>query len=112
MAAAIPKISLKIRVLRDAKTAGDWGKLYDESVKVQMVIDWSVQKAAAHTECGLQFERVEACVSEEALERRGTELDADDLSEMTVADLRDSFGRFLKVHCSSDAAGLDVASLL
>lgn len=54
MATARPKISLKIRVLRDAKTAGDWGKLYDE---VQMVIDWSVQKAAAHTECGLQFER-------------------------------------------------------
>ena len=62
MAAAIPKISLKIRVLRDAKTAGDWGKLYDESVKVQMVIDWSMQKAAAHTECGLQFELCDVAV--------------------------------------------------
>ena len=69
-----------------------------------MVVDWSIQKAAAHTKCSLAFERIEACLSEEALERHGTELDAEDLSEMTVADLRDSFGRFLKVHCSSDAA--------
>ena len=61
MATARPKISLKIRVLRDAKTAGDWGKLYDESVKVQMVIDWSMQKAA-HTECGLQFELCDVAV--------------------------------------------------
>ena len=105
MAPAKPKISIKIRVVRDARTAGDFGKLYDESVTVQTVIDWFMQKAAAAlTECSLEFERVDACLSEEALERRGTELDAEDLSEMTVADLRGSFGRFLKVHCSSNAA--------
>ena len=104
MATARPKISLKIRVLRDEKTAGDWGKLFDESVNVQLVIDWSMEKAAAQTQSRLEFQRVEACLSEEALERRGTELDAGDLSEMTVADLRDSFGRFLKVHCLTDAA--------
>ena len=104
MATARPKISLKIRVLRDEKTAGDWGKLFDESVNVQLVIDWSMEKAAAQTQSRLEFQRVEACLSEEALERRGTELDAGDLSEMTVADLRDSFGHFLKVHCLTDAA--------
>ena len=32
MATARPKISLKIRVLRDEKPAGDWGKLFDEIV--------------------------------------------------------------------------------
>jgi hypothetical protein len=51
-------------------------------------------------EHSVTLQRVEACSSEEAFERRGTELDADDLCEMTVADLRDSFGRFIKVHCS------------
>ena len=73
MATARPKISLKIRVLRDEKTAGDWGKLFDESVNVQLVIDWSMEKAAAQTQSRLEFQRVEACLSEEALERRGTE---------------------------------------
>ena len=53
MATARPKISLKIRVLRDEKPAGDWGKLFDESVNVQLVIDWSIEKAAAHAELRL-----------------------------------------------------------
>ena len=56
MATARPKISLKIRVLRDEKTAGDWGKLFDESVNVQLVIDWSMEKAAAQTQSRLEFQ--------------------------------------------------------
>ena len=71
MATARPKISLKISVLSDEKPAGDWGKLFDESVNVQLVIDWSMEKAAAQTQSRLEFQRVEACLSEEALERRG-----------------------------------------
>ena len=62
--------------------------IYDEAIKVQTIVDWSIEKAAAHMASSLSFERVEACHSEEALERRGTVLDADDLPDLTVADLR------------------------
>lgn len=98
------KVSIKIRVVHNEKAAGNWGKLYDQSVKVQAIIDWSMEKVAAQTEGSLTFERVEACLSEEALERRGTELDLDDLADMAVSDLRDTYGRFLKVQCSSSSA--------
>ena len=79
--AAKPKISLKIRVAVDGKTVGDWGKLYDESVKLQIIIDWSIEKAADKSERTLTFQRVEACTSEEALDRCGTILDAEYLPE-------------------------------
>ena len=104
MAEAKPKVSIKIRVMHGAKPAGDWGKLYDDSVTVQTVVEWSMQRAAAYIEQSLTFERIESCFSEDALDRRGTVLDGDDLSEMSVAHLRDSFGRFLKVYCSTGAA--------
>ena len=72
MATARAKISIKVRVVQDAKTVSNWGKLYDESVKVQTVVDWSMEKTAAQTEHCIAFKRVEACLSEEALERSGT----------------------------------------
>ena len=102
--AAKPKISLKIRVAVDGKTVGDWGKLYDESVKLQIIIDWSIEKAADKSERTLTFQRVEACTSEEALDRCGTILDAEYLPELAVADLVRMFGRFLKVHTSAGAS--------
>ena len=37
MATTTPKVALKIRLVRDAKTVGEWGKLYNESIKVQAV---------------------------------------------------------------------------
>ena len=51
---------------------------------------------------------MEVRTSEEGLERSGTELDADDWAEMTAADLRDSFGRFLKLHCVAGATSPSV----
>ena len=100
---ARPKVSLTIRVLEDEKTAGVWGKLFGESDNLRLVVDWSIEKASLHTKQRITFQRIEACTSQEALERRGTELEADDLSEMTVSDLRDSYGRFLKVFCTTEA---------
>ena len=44
-----------------------------------------MEKVAAQTEGSLTFERVEACLSEEALERRGTELENDNLADMAVS---------------------------
>ena len=38
------------------------------------------------------------------MERRGTMLDADDLSDMHVSDLRNQFGRFLKVQAQFNEA--------
>eukprot|EP00966_Prymnesium_polylepis_P216412 5009932-Prymnesium_polylepis.1 len=70
-----------------------------------------MEKAAVEAEHSVTLQRVEACSSEEAFERRGTELDADDLCEMTVADLRDSFGRFIKVHCSVGSVSSGIAPL-
>ena len=51
MATAKPKISIKIRVVLDAKTAGEYGKLYDESIKVQTVVNWYVAAAVAACCC-------------------------------------------------------------
>ena len=61
MAAAKPKVSIKVRVAVNAKDVGDWGKLYDDAIEVQTVVNWSIEKAAAHTASSLSFERVEAC---------------------------------------------------
>ena len=71
--------------------------MHDESATVQLVIDTALAKAAAHSERSLIFASAEA-FQEDAMERRGTILDADDLSDMHVSDLRNQFGRFLKVH--------------
>jgi diketogulonate reductase-like aldo/keto reductase len=65
MATAKPKVSIKLRVAVNEKVVGDWGKLYDDATKVQTVIDWSIQKAAAHMASSLSFEHVEACLFEQ-----------------------------------------------
>ena len=70
------------------------GKLYDESVDMQVVIKSAMDKAAAQAERSLCFVKAEAFASDFAMERRGTELDTDDLSDMTVKHLRDHFGQF------------------
>jgi len=68
---------------------------------VQVVIDATLTKVAAREGCGLIFESVESFHSEEAMGRRGTELDSDDLGDTQVAaHLRDSFGRWLKVRAA------------
>ena len=47
-ASARRKVSIKFRVAVDAKPVGDWGKLFDDNVKVQGWADWSaVARVAA-----------------------------------------------------------------
>ena len=99
-----PKVAISARVFTDYKAIGDWGKVFVESVTLRSIVDWAMQKAAARAPRGLILKGVESCVSEDALDRRGRELDNDDLSDITVADLHDHFGRFLKVFCDLDSS--------
>ena len=94
---ATPKVAVTARVFVGSKVIFNAGKMHDESATVQLVIDTALAKAAAHSERSLIFASAEA-FQEDAMERRGTILDADDLSDMHVSDLRNQFGRFLKVH--------------
>ena len=94
---ASPEVAVTARVLVGSKVISNAGKMHDESATVQLVIDTALAKAAVHSERSLIFASAEA-FQEDAMERRGTILDADDLSDMHVSDLRDQFGRFLKVH--------------
>jgi hypothetical protein len=103
--AAAAKLPISARIFVDFKAVGDWGKLFDKSVTLLSIVEWLLKKAAARAPQGLIFRSVEACVSEEALARRGRELDNDDLSDITVATLYDHFGRFLKVFCDLDCSG-------
>ena len=99
-----PKVAISARVFSESKAIGDWGKVYDKSVNLRRIVDWALEKAAARAQQGLIFKGVESCVSEDALDRRGRELDNDDLSDITVADLHNHFGRFLKVFCDLDSS--------
>ena len=68
-----------------------WGKLYDESVDLQVVIKTAMDKAATEAESSLCFVKAEAYASAEAMSGRGTVLDNDDLPDMTVGDGQDGF---------------------
>ena len=92
------KISVVTRVLIACKEIFISGKLYEPSVTVQQVVDITLQKAATRVERPLTFQSVEACRSDEAMQRRGAVLDTDDLSDMNCTHLRSSFGCYLKVH--------------
>ena len=98
--AGVNKVCVTTRVVVGQKVIWTGGKLYDDSVTVQVVIDAAVAKAAAHEGRGLIIQSVESFQSEEAMGRRGTELDSDDLGDTQVAHLRDSFGRWLKVRAA------------
>ena len=101
---ASPKVAVTARVLVGSKVIFNAGKMHDESATVQSVIDTALAKAAAHSERSLIFASAEA-FQEDAMERRGTILDAADLSDMHVSDLRNQFGRcFLKVHAQFNEA--------
>ena len=63
LATAKPKISIKIRVVLNAKKAGDWGKLYDESIdpakslkrKFSDKDEWRFELRQLHDEGNLHF---------------------------------------------------------
>ena len=101
------KVSISTVVVVGKKEILKSGKLYDESVDMQVVIKSAMDKAAAQAERSLCFVKAEAFASDFAMERRGTELDTDDLSDMTVKHLRDHFGQFLKLHAAY--AGVETA---
>mmetsp|Transcript_26045 Transcript_26045/g.76158 ORF Transcript_26045/g.76158 Transcript_26045/m.76158 type:complete len:137 (+) Transcript_26045:118-528(+) len=86
------KVSISSLVVVGKKEILKSGKLYDESVDVQVVIKSAMDKAAAQAERSLCFVKAEAFASDFAMERRGTELDTDDLPDVTVKHLRDHFG--------------------
>ena len=100
---ASPKVAVTARVLVGSKVIFNAGKMHDESATVQSVIDTALAKAAARSERSLIFASAEA-FQEDAMERRGTMLDAEDLSDMHVSDLRNQFGRFLKVQAQFNEA--------
>ena len=104
MATVMAKVAVTSRVICDGKTIFSGGKLYTESATVQAVVNAALEKAAERAERSVLQDLVEACPTEAAMERRGTELEKDELSEMSVADLRDHFGQFLKVHAQFDNA--------
>ena len=79
---------------------------------LQEVVKVALDKAVARTQKNLIFKVVSTCESEAALVRRGTELDNDDLDELTVADLRDSLGQFLKVIAEFDEEQMSTPKVL
>jgi hypothetical protein len=93
-----PKVIISALVVVGLKEIITTGKMYDETISVHAVIKFAMDKAAEQAERSLCFVKVEAYASAEAMERRGTLLDNDDLSDMTAKELREHFGRFLKVH--------------
>ena len=92
------KVSISASVVVGIKEIVATGKMHNETISVQAVIKFVMDKAAEQAERSLCFVKAEAYASAEAMNRRGTLLDNDDLSDMTAKDLRDHFGRFLKVH--------------
>lgn len=92
------KISVTALVVVGAKEIISTGKMHDETTDVKSVINPAMDKAAAEAERNLCFVKAEVYASAEAMDRRGTVLENADLADMTVKDLRDHFGRFIKVH--------------
>ena len=91
-------MSISALVVVGVKEIITTGKMHDEMVSVQAVIKYAMDKAAEQGERSLCFVKAESYASADAMGRRGTVLDNDDLPDMTVKDLRDHFGRVLKVH--------------
>ena len=79
------KISVVARVVVARKEIFAWGKLYDACTNVQTIVDGAMAKAAARTGRPLSFLSVEACRTEEAMERGGKELDAEDMPREPTA---------------------------
>ena len=96
-----PKVAVTARVLVGPKEVFTGGRMTWSATTVQTVIDWALEKAAARAGRSLIFNGAEACQTEAAMERRGTELDIADLFEMTFVDLRNNFGHYLR--CSRRA---------
>ena len=89
---AMAKVSISTVVVVGKKEILKSGKLYDESVDMQVVIKSAIDKAAAQAERSLCLVKAEAFVSYIVMEGRGTELDTDDLPDITVKHLHDHFG--------------------
>ena len=96
------KVIVTTRFVVDSKIIYTGSKLHDDSATVKLVIDTALEKAEQRAGSSLTCGSVEACQSEAALEGRGNELDDADLTELTVADLRDGIGRWLKVQVMAD----------
>ena len=94
-----PKVFINVRVVIGGKVSASLGKLYEETVNLKFVVDKSLEKAATKEQCSLIVHGVTAASTEEG---RGMELDLDDLSELQVAQLRDSAGSFLVVCAERD----------
>ena len=88
------------RVVVGTKTIFQRAKLFEEAATIKTIVDGLLHDAAERAAGSIIFESVEACASEEALERGGTELASEDLPRMTVGQLRGCFGGFIKVHVS------------
>jgi len=95
---AAVKVVVAIDIVVGQKLICSAGRLHGESINVKTIIDAALDKAAEHAQRSLIFKGVEPYRSEEAMKQIGRQLENDDLPDMTVADLRDSLGRFLKVH--------------
>jgi len=101
-----PKAMMKGRVVVGTKHVGTFGKLHEITDTVKDVINAFVQKAAEAAERTLVFRKVYSCATEEhMIAKQGTVLDPDDLSELTVANLRDDNTRFLHIDTLDDDAG-------
>ena len=112
MAAVAVKACIAIRVVVGPKVLWTGGKLYDASVTVKEIVDAALAKAAERTQGGIFFVSVQSFQSEQAMARRGTELDSDDLNDLQVAHLRDSFGRWVLIHAAFDEAAASPATAL
>ena len=106
--AAAAKVNITTRVIVDSKAIFTGSQLHEPSTSVKVAIDLALNKAAAQAECSLIFASASAYGSEAALEQRGTMLDNDDLSELTVANVCADSGRFLKVAALYDHADAGV----
>ena len=109
---AISKVSITTSVVAGCTTLDSgWVKLFPESTPAQVVVDRAVVRLDGGE--SMTIEKVQ-CFNTEALLRdgkRGKELDLEDLEEVTVSDLRDDHGRYIKVFVESVPSSVPAGSL-
>ena len=104
MAAPPPNLKVAITIhVAFERTVLKYAGLYDDTVTVKSIVDANLAKACESAARSLIFESASTFASAEDMRVPGTLLNAADTAEMTVAHLRDTFGRWLLVRATVES---------
>ena len=104
MAAPPPNLKVAITIhVAFERTVLKYAGLYDDTVTVKSIVDANLAKACESAARSLIFESASTFASAEDMRVPGTLLNAADTAEMTVAHLRDAFGRWLLVRATVES---------